>query len=166
MREGYRIDGTDFLLLAYGSYGDVFASQSLGLVRKVFRREHDEECARRTYGYELRAYELALTDASASRLVPGRFQRVPEVRIVDASGNDRTGSYYADLVFEMDWITADFTKIGDLLADERARVSPFLSQLHAIGIQYTMDASVAWATANRPTFIDFATEEFEVVWRE
>jgi hypothetical protein len=165
MRHGYRLAGTDYVLLASGAYGDVFASETLGLVRKVFRRDHDEVCARKTYGYEIRAYELAQSNEGVSRLVPGRFGRAPEVKVVDGQGADQSHLYYTDLVFEMEWIRASFTKIGNLTQEEKMRIQPFATELHAVGIRYTFDASVAWKTSTHPTFIDFATEEFEVIWR-
>lgn len=153
-----KISGTDFIYLSEGAYGVVFIHKAARRVRKICKRRPEEDHARAVFRAEVDAYGLAMESPALAGLIPGDFRLCDPQQIIDRQGQDVSGEFFADLVFETDFVEGTFQKIGSLGSDEALRVRRMFFDA---GIRHTNDMSVTLsADGVIVKAIDFAVQEY------
>ena len=158
---GLKISGTDFVYLSEGAYGVVFIDKAARRIRKIWKRRPEEDHARAVFKAEVEAYGLAMKSPVLTGLIPGDFRLCDPQQIIDMQGQDVSGEFFTDLVFETDLVEGTFQKIGSLGSDEAFRVRRMFFDA---GIRHTNDMSVTLsADGVIVKAIDFAVQEHELM---
>jgi hypothetical protein len=158
-----RIRNTNFIFLDEGAYGIVFVDGESKRIRKVMKRRYDlsMEHIAAVFDAEVRAYEIATSEAELRQYVPDFFGHCAAGVIVDHTGNDVSQTFLLDYAFEAEFIDGKFIKSG-LVGDQLHHV---IGLFKKNGIRHLIDMSVCfYEDGSVRKVIDFATEQYETDW--
>lgn len=158
-KRGLKLVEQEFVYLDEGAYGSIFVDRGRGRIRKIYRRQPDEQHVRDVFKAETEAYQLAMVAEGIGCLVPGYFEVCPPRTIFDRDGVDVTQEFYSSLAFEAEFIERSFQKIGSIRSEEALRIQALF---HSAGITHTTDMSVCLDDQGKVVkAIDFAVREHE-----
>lgn len=161
---GITIPGTGYDYLDEGAYGVIFVEMATSKIIKVYKRRANEEHVRSAFNAEVDAYNLAASSKEISNLVPGNFQLIPPIQVIDSDGMDISDEFFPELAFETDFVKGSFCKIGGVITAQALRVHRLFAEA---GIHHTTDMSVTIGEeGNILKVIDFATVEHELWYGE
>lgn len=152
----------NFRMFNEGAYAVLFRDDASGRARKVFRRRPgSEDHVRKVFEAEVDAYEIASGVDELRALVPRFYGRTPGLFEIINFGSPISQELMDDCAYEIEFIDADFVKLGSAPQDEKLRI---IQLFRHFGISHVKDASVVIEEGRITKVIDFATNEFAEQW--
>lgn len=135
---------------AKGAYALVFFDKERGLAFKLFKTSawddtfSDDE-RKRTFGYELEAYQIAHDDETLRNYIPRFHGQIQVTKVIDTDGTDISGRFFLDLCYALDLVQGSEDKILQQYG-RLPHVKDMVQKFHSRGIRYLEDASIFHAT--------------------
>jgi hypothetical protein len=144
----------------------VFRDPEHGWVYKLFKtsawdRTLGDEERRRTFSYELKAYEIASADETLRNFIPVFHGQIQVTRVVDTDGTDISDRFFLDHCYALNEVEGPEKKILQQYG-RLEHVKRMVREFHVRGIRYLEDASIFFAEEpDKMKVIDIATTNLD-----
>lgn len=162
-------------LIDRGAFSWVISNRQRALVYKLFKRNShpdyagedsfDDQRNIEVFRSECEAYKLVQTREHLSIRTPQFFGCMNVKAVLDLEGNDISSQFLLECCLCLELVQGTAQKLNPVL-ERFEYLQHFISELHAAGVNYTLDASVFSPKLQTFKVIDFATRnaalEYEI----
>jgi len=152
---------TDSFDCKSGYYAKIFLNYENKTVIKVFKSDETFDHCKNVYESEVKAYKLAESKEELKPYIPIFYGQEPSIEIFSKNGENISEKYFCDFNYKIELVEGEERKFGTITGDA-AHYFPKL--FLKAGINYYKDSSVFLDDkGNIKKFIDFATQEYELI---